>query len=201
MNLSNKLTISRVVFIPFVVALMFRLPEYIWGATQYNDFQIRYGMGIALFLFILASLTDFFDGHLARKNSWVTNFGKFLDPIADKLLVLSILIAFTGKNYITALIPILTLARDFVVTGLRLLAAEQNVVIAANKGGKVKTFVQMLAIIATFVYAIMYPYHSLSNIENVAFFYLYNILLWLSLLLGIQSAYEYIKEAKQYLKN
>lgn len=201
MNLSNKLTISRVIFVPFVIAFMFKLPNYMPFANQWNQFQVKIGMSIALVLFILASLTDFFDGHLARKNAWITNFGKFLDPIADKLLVLSILIAFTGKNYISSLIPILTLARDFVVTGLRLLAAEQNVVIAANKGGKLKTLVQMLAIISTFIYAIYYPDSTLVNYSNRYFFYIYNVLLWLSLLLGIISALDYIKEAKQYLKN
>lgn len=158
-------------------------------------------MSLALFLFILAAMTDYYDGLLARRNGWVSNFGKFLDPIADKLLILSVLIAFTGKGYISSVIPIMTLARDLAVTGLRLLAAERGQVIAASGGGKVKTAVQMISVICAFVFAIFYPDFMSGGHYSPAFFCLYTTLLWISLALSLHSGWTYLRGYRDLLKS
>ena len=142
MNLPNKLTTFRVILIPFFV--FFLLAPYFEG----------YGNYIALVIFIVASLTDFLDGKIARKYNLVTNFGKFMDPLADKLLVTSAFVCLVGVQFVPAWIVILILAREFAVTGLRTLAAADGVVIAASKWGKLKTVTQMIAIIALLLFMI-----------------------------------------------
>ncbi len=204
MNLSNKLTVLRMVLIPFVLAFMFQMPGY-WGvfAQLWNRFQTRYGMIIALIFFIAASLTDFLDGHLARKNAWVTDFGKFLDPIADKLLVLSVLIAFAGLGRLSTLIAILTLGRDFMVTGVRLMAAHQGVVIAASMGGKVKTTVQLLGLIFCFIHAIllqMLQFYPISTIVLRGCNVLYVILIWASVVLALKTCWDYLSKGWIYIR-
>lgn len=138
MNLPNKLTISRVIMIPFFVFFLLvdlgGLPD---GMQKY----------IAATIFIIASLTDWFDGYLARKNNLVTNFGKFMDPLADKLLVCSALICLTAKNQLAAWIVIVIISREFIISGFRLLASDNGVVIAASYWGKFKTAFQMIMII------------------------------------------------------
>ena len=145
MNLPNKITIARVVLIPLMVIIpFFHLDnELIWGITLGNL--------LCLVIFLLASFTDFLDGHLARKNNMVTNFGKFLDPLADKLLVAAALIMLVESGIIPAWIPIIILAREFSVSGIRMLAASEGKVIAASWYGKVKTVSQMVAISLAFL--------------------------------------------------
>lgn len=145
MNLPNKITIARVVLIPLMVIIpFFHLDnELIWGITVGNL--------LCLVIFLLASFTDFLDGHLARKNNMVTNFGKFLDPLADKLLVAAALIMLVESGIIPAWIPIIILAREFSVSGIRMLAASEGKVIAASWYGKVKTVSQMVAISLAFL--------------------------------------------------
>lgn len=138
MNLPNKLTISRVVMIPFFV--FFLLAD---SGNHPNGIQ-KY---IATAIFIIASLTDWFDGYLARKNNLVTNFGKFMDPLADKLLVCSALVCLTAKNQLAAWIVIVIISREFIISGFRLLASDNGVVIAASYWGKFKTAFQMIMII------------------------------------------------------
>lgn len=134
MNLPNKLTIFRVILIPFfLVALMLPI--------------IPAGKWIAGGIFILASLTDLFDGKLARKYNMVTDFGKFMDPLADKLLVCSAMIALIEMNRIPAWVVIVIIAREFIISGFRLVASDQGTVIAASYWGKVKTTFQMLMVI------------------------------------------------------
>ncbi len=132
MNLPNKLTILRVLLIPFFV--FFLLVDR-WGYT---------GRLIALALFCLASFTDYLDGHIARKHNLVTNFGKFMDPLADKLLVCSALICFVELHELSAWIVIVIMAREFIISGFRLGASDNGVVIAANMWGKFKTVSQMI---------------------------------------------------------
>lgn len=134
MNLPNKLTILRMVLIPFF--LVFLMAE---GITA--------GKWIALVLFLTASLTDCLDGYIARKYNLITNFGKFMDPLADKLLVNSALIAFVGMGRIQTWIVIIIIARDFIISGFRLVASDNGVVIAADWWGKIKTVVQMVMIL------------------------------------------------------
>lgn len=138
MNLPNKLTILRVIMIPFFVFFMLvDLTGQIGNAGKY----------IAASIFIVASITDWFDGYLARKNNLVTNFGKFMDPLADKLLVCSAMICLTAQNKLAAWIVIIITGREFIISGFRLVAANNGVVIAASYWGKFKTTFQMFMII------------------------------------------------------
>jgi CDP-diacylglycerol--glycerol-3-phosphate 3-phosphatidyltransferase len=115
--------------------------------VSWNGFIDRYGMLVALFLFVMASITDFLDGQIARRMGIVTNVGKLMDPIADKLLVVSVLMALTQLGRISSVIVIIILAREFLITGLRLVAVERGKVIAADITGKLKTASQMTAVI------------------------------------------------------
>ncbi|WBW50688.1 CDP-diacylglycerol--glycerol-3-phosphate 3-phosphatidyltransferase [Peptoniphilus equinus] len=133
MNLANKLTFLRVLMVPVFVLFM------------YLDFAGA--RLIATLIFAVASFTDFLDGYLARKNNWVTNFGKFADPLADKILVASALICLTGIGDIPAWGVIIIIAREFAVTGFRILAAADNITIAASPLGKLKTVTQLIAIL------------------------------------------------------
>ena len=136
MNLPNKLTLLRVFMIPlFVVLLLLQKGE---------NSALRY---IATFIFILAALTDTLDGYIARKYNLITNFGKFMDPLADKLLVCSALICFIELDLIPAWIVLVIIAREFIISGFRLVASDAGVVIAASKWGKFKTISQMIAVI------------------------------------------------------
>ena len=139
MNLPNKLTLIRVCIIPFFVFFMLAdLSSYIGESGKY----------IAVTLFIIASLTDWFDGYLARKNNLVTNFGKFMDPLADKLLVCSALICLIEMpQHLPAWIVIVIIGREFIISGFRLVASDNGVVIAASYWGKFKTAFQMVMII------------------------------------------------------
>ena len=136
MNLPNKLTIIRVCLIPFfVAALLF---------DHGNNYTMRI---VANVLFIVASLTDLFDGKIARKYNLVTNFGKFMDPLADKLLVCSALICLIELGQLPAWVVIIIISREFIISGFRLVAADNVVVIAASYWGKFKTTFQMAAVI------------------------------------------------------
>ena len=136
MNLPNKLTIFRVILIPvFIIALMSGIiPEPV----------NRY---VGVVIFCVASFTDYLDGHIARKYNLVTNFGKFMDPLADKLLVSSALNCMIELGFLPAWIVIIIISREFIITGFRLIAAEGGLVIAASWWGKIKTVTQMLMII------------------------------------------------------
>ncbi len=145
MNLPNKLTMLRVIMIPFF--LVFLLTDVAGGASRY----------IAAGIFIVASLTDMLDGKIARKYNLVTNFGKFMDPLADKLLVCSAMIAFVELGRLPAWIVIVIISREFIISGFRLVAADNGVVIAASYWGKFKTTFQMLMIIML-VLQLNFPY-------------------------------------------
>ncbi len=135
MNLPNKLTMFRVLLIPFFV--FFLLAPYFPQNGKY----------IAAVIFVAASLTDFLDGKIARKYNLVTNFGKFMDPLADKLLVCSALVCLVSTGQLAAWIVLIIIAREFIISGFRLIAAEQQIVIAASYWGKFKTTFQMIMII------------------------------------------------------
>ena len=135
MNLPNKLTILRIIMIPFFVVFLlcdFKIPGQNW---------------IALTIFVVASLTDLLDGKIARKYNLVTNFGKFMDPLADKLLVCSALICFVAIDRLPVWVVLIIIWREFIISGFRLIAVDNGVVIAASMWGKVKTVVQMVMII------------------------------------------------------
>lgn len=145
MNLPNKITVARMLLIPIMIIVPYLgLNNILFGSVTIGSF-------ITLIIFLIASFTDFLDGYLARKNNLVTTFGKFLDPIADKLLVLSALIMLVEQGIIPGWIPIIIAAREFIVSGIRMLAAGDGKVIAASWYGKVKTVSQMIAISLAFL--------------------------------------------------
>ena len=135
MNLPNKLTILRVIMVPFFVAFLLLTPSH-------ADFK-----WIAFALFVVASLTDLLDGHIARKYHMITNFGKFMDPLADKLLVSAALVCLTALGFIPAWMTVVIISREFIISGFRLIASDNGVVIAAGYWGKFKTTFQMLMVI------------------------------------------------------
>lgn len=142
MNLPNKLTIGRMIMVPFFV-------YFLLATTETGD-----GVGykwVALALFIIASFTDLLDGKIARKYNLVTNFGKFMDPLADKLLVCSALIGLTWHGIVPAWMTIVIISREFIISGFRLVASDKGVVIAASWWGKLKTVSQMVMICFTIV--------------------------------------------------
>ncbi len=173
MNLPNKLTILRTIMIPF---FLFFLYSCIFGKN---------GDYIAVAIFIIASLTDLLDGKIARKYNMVTNFGKFMDPLADKLLVCSALIALTDLGRLAGWIVIIIIAREFIISGFRLIASDRGVVIAASYWGKFKTTFQMIMIIMLII-GLPYDWAQILNL----------ILIYVALALTIISLIDYI--AKNY---
>lgn len=197
MNLPNKITMVRIFMIPFI--LIFMLPITIISDTSsWNVFINNYGMLIATILFFIASLTDTIDGQLARKQGIVTNMGKFLDPIADKLLVTSVLIALVQLNKISALAAIIIICREFIVTGIRLLAADKNVVISASNIGKIKTVFQIIAIIIVMLEIqlnISFSQSSFAPAIAVAS----QIMIWVAVILTIISGIDYMRKNLSFL--
>ena len=146
-----------------------------------------YSKWIAVVVFILASLTDFLDGHIARKYNLVTNFGKFMDPLADKLLVCSAMIALVGMHRLSSIVAIIIIAREFIISGFRLVAADNDIVIAANYWGKFKTVSQMFMLILL-----------IADLGG-AFNMIAQVLIWVSLVLTIVSLIDYIAKNVQVL--
>ncbi len=175
MNLPNKITIFRVSMIPIFLVLLLAP-------------GIPYGNVFAAVVFVIACLSDALDGYLARKHNLVTNFGKFMDPLADKLLVCSALICFVELSYMPAWIVVVIIAREFIISGFRLIASDNGVVIAASYWGKFKTIAQMIACILLIV---QLPF-SWAKVAEQSFIYL-------SLLLTVVSLVEYIWKNKSVL--
>lgn len=204
MNLPNKLTIARIVLIPVFMIFAFPYPEN-WGwFNNIGNFMNHYGPYIALCLFVVASVTDLLDGKIARKYGLVTDFGKFLDPIADKLLVTAALLSLIrySKFYLWA--TMIILAREFIVTGIRLVAASKNQVIAAGILGKIKTVVQMIAIIwlqVSFIVRDVWPEYAGWNWAYPTGQFMSLIgwgLMVVAVILTIVSGIEYVKKNAKY---
>ena len=178
MNVPNRLTILRVIMIPlFVVAML-------WESLPYSDY-------LAGILFIAACITDFFDGYLARKYNQITTFGKFMDPLADKLLVCAALICFLADpvTNMPAWVVIVIISREFIISGFRLVAAEKGVTIAASYWGKVKTVVQMtMSIVLIFHFS--HPWFRVIDL----------ILIYASLVLTVISLIDYIYKNRDVMK-
>ncbi|NJP39955.1 CDP-diacylglycerol--glycerol-3-phosphate 3-phosphatidyltransferase [Oscillospiraceae bacterium HV4-5-C5C] len=197
MNLPNKLTVMRIILIPLVLIFLLPLP---WSqVAPWNDFLLNGGRLIALLFFMIASYTDYLDGHIARSRGIVTNLGKFLDPIADKMLVLSVFIALTELGRISSWIPVIILFRELSVTGIRLLAAKDGVVIAASKLGKLKTVTQMIALILLLLDV------SLQTLLPASVFLtglnlLGNIALLVCIITTFVSGYDYLKKNQKLLR-
>lgn len=185
MNTPNKLTILRIILVPFFIffLLMTQIPHNnLW----------------ALIIFVIASLTDMFDGKIARKYNLITNFGKFLDPLADKLLVTSALICFIDLKFTSSIVVVIIVAREFLVTSLRLIAAGEGTVIAAGYLGKVKTVVQMVATIMI-MFSAELDYIGLSL--PISPMLISNIVMWIAVALTIISGAQYILQNKSFISS
>ena len=175
MNLPNKLTVLRVIMVPFFV--FFMLTDVGGAANKW----------IALVIFCVASLTEMLDGKIARARNLVTNFGKFMDPLADKLLVCSAMICLIPSGKLAAWIVIVIIAREFIISGFRLVASDAGIVIAASYWGKFKTVSQMFMIIVL-----------IADLGG-AFDMIGTILIWVSLILTIVSLFDYVAKNVQVL--
>ena len=175
MNLPNKLTMFRVILIPFFVVFL------LVGITLYDKW-------IALAIFIVASLTDLLDGKIARKYNLVTNFGKFMDPLADKLLVCSALICLIELGTIPAWMVIVIIAREFIISGFRLIASDNGVVIAASYWGKFKTTFQIVMICLM-----------IADLEQIGL--LTDIVTWAAVALTVISLVDYLVKNKDVMKD
>lgn len=204
MNLPNKLSILRIVLVP--VTLLFMLPISIfgWEPSGWNSFINSYGMLVAAVIFIIASFTDMFDGKIARKYNLITDLGKFLDSLADKILCISIMLAFIALNRISAWAVMIIILREFAVSGLRMIAAAKGEVIAAKMIGKVKTVTQMIAIIYLMFEPLLLKIFGLGfngyPIEINAVTIIGDILFGICVIMTIVSGVDYLIKGKQYLK-
>lgn len=191
MNLPNKLTLTRIIIVPFFVAAML------------IDFPLHHL--VALLLFIVASVTDMFDGKIARKQNLVTDFGKFADPLADKFLVLAALLCFVQNDLCDCVAVILLLLREFAVTSVRLLAASSGKVVAANIWGKVKTVTQMIAVIGIIAMQIIKDLCifgvTLPNGTDALFFIAGEILIWISTFFAMLSGIIYLLENREFISD
>lgn len=188
MNLPNKITVSRIFLIP--VFLLFLLAPLPLGETEIAGATILNAQLIAALIFIVASVTDWIDGYIARKYNLVTNLGKFLDPLADKLLVTSAFVSLVELGTAPAWIVVFILSREFAVTGLRLVAASEGEVLAASNLGKLKTWIQIVAISALLLNnipfeAIGLPFATIS--------------LWAALIITVYSGWDYFNKNKEIL--
>lgn len=189
MNLPNKLTVGRIVLVPFFVAALL------------IDFPLNHLF--ALIIFSIASLTDMLDGKIARKRNLVTDFGKFADPLADKILVLAALLCFVQNGFCDCIAVIIVLFREFAVTSIRLIAASKGKVVAANMWGKVKTVTQMIAVIAILVmqFVLELPEVGVSLPTDLTFTFwaIGEALIWVSTLFAIISGVIYVIQNKQFI--
>lgn len=197
MNLANKLTIFRIILVPLMVIIPFL-------GIQGEVFGIPITYLVIDLIFIIASITDKLDGYIARSRNQVTTFGKFLDPLADKILVLAAMIMLVEMNKLPAWIPIIVLAREFVVSGYRLIAVEKGgKVIAASIWGKLKTVTQMIAIILAFIDLNAFGTCFNGNLSGFAFVLnlAVTIMMIIQTIATIFSGYDYLKNGKDLLKD
>lgn len=197
MNLANKLTIFRIILVPIMVIIPFL-------GIQGELFSIPITYLIIDLIFIIASITDKLDGYIARSRNQVTTFGKFLDPLADKILVLTAMIMLVEMGRLPAWIPVIVLSREFIVSGYRLIAVEKGgKVIAASVWGKLKTVTQMIAIILAFVDLNAFGECFTGNLTGFAFGLnlVVTVMMIVQTIATIFSGYEYLKEGKDLFKN
>ena len=196
MNLPNKLTITRIVFTILIIILFLfpfhqmniEFPMWVINTSEIIEIDSRYIIGGILF--VLASLTDFLDGYIARKYKLVTDFGKFLDAIADKVLVNTVLIIFAVNGVISPIIPVIIIFRDTIIDSIRMMASNKGVVIAAGKAGKTKTACMMVGLTLTFFYNLPFE---IWNLDVAA------VLLVIATILSVYSGMEYYYSNKKLL--
>lgn len=193
MNLPNKLTITRVLLVPLLI-LIYMCPYDMTGITVPVYHVLKTDISliniIILVIFIIASITDYFDGQIARKNKMITTFGKFADPIADKLLINTIFLLLASDGTINIIIPIIMISRDTIVDAIKMSAASKQVVVAASKLGKLKTVSQMIAL--AFLLVNNFPFSSLEI--DVAM-----ILAWIATVISVISGIDYFIKNQEML--
>ena len=195
MNLPNKLTVLRIAIVPLMIAtLLIGFPHHYL---------------VSGLLFGIAALTDFFDGRIARKRNLITDFGKFADPLADKILVISALVCFAELSITSSVVAIVVLFREFAVTSIRLVAASNGKVVAANMWGKAKTVSQIIAIAVTFALQYIAELMTMNIIPvsadvlsqcTLVFYIVSNVCLWISAALALISGIIYIKDNREFIK-
>lgn len=188
MNLPNKLTCMRIALVPIVVIVYLAIPENFGVMSQKAGFAVR--DLLAFLIFAIASITDFLDGQIARRRNLITSFGKFADPIADKLLVNTLLILMAYNRQISVVATLLMIARDLIVDGLRMNAAQHGKVVSAGMAGKVKTVLQMVGLVFVLL-------------KNIPFVFIGipmgQILIWLATIASLYSGYIYFMKLKKYI--
>ena len=193
MNLPNKLTVIRIILAPIMV-LVWLFPYHLFGINlkvfSIGSVSLPLINIIVLVIFGLASFTDFLDGNIARKRNLITTFGKFADPIADKLLVNTTLIILVYKGAIPVVPVIIMLGRDIIVDGCRMIASQNGIVVAAGMLGKLKTVLQMLAIIVSLLNNLPFELYSLP---------INDLLIWFSALVSLLGGYSYFSQVKEYI--
>jgi CDP-diacylglycerol---glycerol-3-phosphate 3-phosphatidyltransferase len=194
MNLPNKLTLLRIIMIP-VFVVIFYIPVLQDEVTIFN-YDLTLANLVGVIVFAVAAFTDFLDGNIARKYNLVTTFGKFMDPLADKLLVMSALLISIEFNLMPAFVPIIILAREFMVTGIRTLAISEGKVIAASNLGKLKTVSQMVMIIVLLVLDVKKDM-IFTNFSGVSI--ITDVLITIATLLTLISGYEYFSKNKHII--
>lgn len=186
MNTPNKLTVLRILLVPFFVAFLLikQIPyNYLW----------------ATLIFAIASITDTIDGKMARKYNLVTDFGKFMDPLADKILVTSALVCFIELGFVNSIMVVIILAREFMVTSLRLIASGKGKVIAASMWGKVKTVSQMVGIVVILLLQTVYQFTLFASMDLIVM--IGQILMWIATLLTLISGAEYMISNRGFLND
>ena len=193
MNLPNKLTVFRIVMVPLIVVFLLCL-------NLENHYLY------AFIVFIVASYTDHLDGKIARKNGIITNFGKFADPLADKILIISSLVCFLKLEIVDVVCVLLVIAREFIVTSVRLIAAEHGNVISANQWGKIKTVSQISSVLSVIGLQAIGEILVRFGIENVGFYYhisgyIGELLIWISVVLTVISGIIYIYDNRDLIRD
>jgi len=205
MNLPNKLSLMRIILVPVTVLFMLPVNIFGWQPEGWNNFINNNGMIVAAIIFIIASLTDTADGMIARKYNLITDLGKFLDSLADKILVISVMIAFVELRRFSAWLLIIVILREFAVSGLRMIAAANNDVIAARMIGKVKTATQMVAITYLMFEPLLlklcgFGFTGYANLGINAITIIGDVLLGISMVMVVVSGVDYLVKGKKYLK-
>ncbi|KYD23823.1 CDP-diacylglycerol--glycerol-3-phosphate 3-phosphatidyltransferase [Geobacillus sp. FSL W8-0032] len=185
MNLPNKITVARIMLIPFFLIVM--LVPFGWGSIRIGGEVLPIAHLVGALIFIVASTTDWIDGYYARKYGLVTNLGKFLDPLADKLLVSAALIVLVELGFAPAWMVIIIISREFAVTGLRLVLAGEGEVVAANMLGKIKTWTQIIAIAALLLHNLPF---------SLIPFPFADLALWVAVIFTVWSGWDYFAKNK-----
>lgn len=191
MNLPNRITLARICLIPVMMIFLLVDFDFYPEPIVWHDFKLPYNQLIAALIFIVAASTDGIDGYLARKNNMVTNLGKLMDPLADKLLVAAVLISLVEMGKVESWIVVVIISREFAVTGLRQIALLDGSVVAAGNSGKLKTVIQIVAIVALLI----------NNFPFVFFGIPFDrIAIWLAALITIYSGAEYFVKNRHLLR-